>query len=46
VVALTLSTLFEGLHWSLLSILGVLLVVVGNGLALSRRRQRAEAAAQ
>jgi len=46
VVALALSTLFEGLHWSLLSILGVLLVVVGNGLALSRRRQRAEAAAQ
>src|SRR4030067_160861 len=46
VVALTLSTLFEGLHWSLRSILGVLLVVVGNGLALRRRRERAGAAAQ
>ena len=46
VVALALSTLFEGLHWSPLSILGVLLVVVGNGLALGRRRQRSEAAAQ
>jgi drug/metabolite transporter (DMT)-like permease len=46
VVALALSTLFEGLHWSLLSFLGVLLVVVGNGLALSRRRKRSEAAAQ
>jgi drug/metabolite transporter (DMT)-like permease len=46
VVALALSTLFEGLRWSLPSILGVLLVVVGNGLALSRRRQPPVAAAQ
>lgn len=40
VVALALSTLFEGLRWNLVSLAGVLLVVVGNGLALSRRRRR------
>lgn len=46
VVALILSTLFEGLRWSPLTLLGAVLVVVGNGLALSRvgRRQRSPAA--
>jgi drug/metabolite transporter (DMT)-like permease len=48
VVALILSTLFEGLRWNLVSLAGVALVVAGNGLALSRsrRRRQAEAAAQ
>lgn len=48
VVALVLSTLFEGLRWSPLTVIGVVLVVVGNGLALSRvrRRRRSEMAAQ
>jgi drug/metabolite transporter (DMT)-like permease len=38
VVALALSTLFEGLHWNLLGLLGVGLVLTGNGLALYGRR--------
>jgi drug/metabolite transporter (DMT)-like permease len=48
VVALALSTLFEGLSWNLASLAGVGLVVVGNGLALSRsrRRQSTQSAAQ
>ncbi len=38
-VALALSTLFEGLAWNLVALLGVVLVVAGNVLALSRRRR-------
>ncbi len=38
VVALALSTLFEGLRWEWLAVLGVGLVVVGNALALTGRR--------
>jgi drug/metabolite transporter (DMT)-like permease len=40
-VALVLSTLFEGLTWNGLSLAGVALVAGGNVLALSRRRARA-----
>lgn len=36
VVALALSTLFEGFQWSLLALAGVVLIVVGNLLALRR----------
>jgi drug/metabolite transporter (DMT)-like permease len=46
VVALALSTLFEGLRWSAAGLAGVLLVVIGNAMALSRLRRRpVEAAA-
>ena len=38
-VALGLSTLFEGLAWNLPGLLGVLLVAAGNVLVLSRRRR-------
>ena len=38
-VALALSTLFEGLAWNLLGLLGVMLVASGNVLVLSRRRR-------
>ena len=38
-VALGLSTLFEGLAWNLLGLLGVMLVASGNVLVLSRRRR-------
>ena len=37
VIALALSTLFEGFSWSLLGALGVPLVLLGNSLALSRQ---------
>jgi len=39
IVALLLSTLFEGLAWELITILGVGLVVVGNVIAMTRRRR-------
>jgi drug/metabolite transporter (DMT)-like permease len=39
VVALTLSTLFEGMTWNTLAVFGVLLVVAGNALALKRNGQ-------
>lgn len=39
IVALLLSTLFEGLTWELITILGVGLVVIGNVVALTRRRR-------
>ncbi|MFQ5944405.1 MAG: DMT family transporter [Anaerolineales bacterium] len=46
IVALLLSTLFEGLTWELLTILGVGLVIVGNVVAMTRtRRVRQEEAA-
>ena len=38
VVALSLSTLFEGLRWSLLALAGVILILIGNLLALRRER--------
>ena len=40
-VALALSTLFEGLTWNLVALLGVVLVVAGNVLVLSRWRRAA-----
>ena len=39
IVALLLSTLFEGLTWELLSLMGVGLVIVGNVVALARTRR-------
>ena len=39
IVALLFSTVFEGLRWELLTILGVGLVVAGNVLALARTRR-------
>jgi drug/metabolite transporter (DMT)-like permease len=42
-VALGLSTLFEGLAWNLPGLLGVLLVAAGNVLVLNRRRRVATA---
>ena len=42
IVALLLSTLFEGLTWELVTIVGVLLVVVGNVIAMTRRRRAVE----
>lgn len=38
-VALALSTLYEGLGWSVLAFAGVALVIVGNVLAMRRRRR-------
>jgi drug/metabolite transporter (DMT)-like permease len=40
-VALGLSTLFEGLGWTVLAVAGVALVILGNVLALRRRRRPA-----
>ncbi|MEO8507234.1 MAG: EamA family transporter [Betaproteobacteria bacterium] len=37
VIALLLSTLFEGYHWTWLAVLGVALAVVGNWLALRQK---------
>ena len=39
IVALTLSTLFENYRWSHLAGIGVLLVLVGNMIVLTNRRQ-------
>jgi len=36
IVALTLSTVFEGYEWTMLSLIGVVVVMVGNLLVLSR----------
>jgi drug/metabolite transporter (DMT)-like permease len=36
VVALTLSTVFEGYQWSVLAVAGIVLTMVGNWLALTR----------
>ena len=36
IVALTLSTVFEGYQWTMLSLIGVAVVLVGNLLVLSR----------
>lgn len=45
VVALSLSTLFEDYHWTKPAIAGVILVVIGNVIVLSRRREPQTAAA-
>lgn len=37
IVALLISTVFEGYEWSLLALLGVALVIAGNSLALAGR---------
>lgn len=42
IVALGLSTLFEGLRWEWLAVLGVGLVIAGNALALTARRPAAK----
>jgi drug/metabolite transporter (DMT)-like permease len=42
IVALLLSTMFEGLTWELVTILGVILVVIGNVVAMTRRRRTVE----
>jgi drug/metabolite transporter (DMT)-like permease len=39
IVALTLSTLFENYRWNVLAGVGVLLVLVGNVIVLTNRRQ-------
>ena len=39
VVALTVSTLFEGYRWSLTAVIGLAVLVVGNALALGRPAQ-------
>jgi len=36
IVALTLSTVFEGYEWTMLSLIGVVVVLAGNLLVLSR----------
>ena len=36
IIALILSTIFEGLSWSLLQAIGVVLVIVGNVIVLRR----------
>lgn len=45
VIALTLSTFFEGYHWTKPAIAGVVLVVIGNVIVLSRRKTSQPAAA-
>ena len=42
IVALALSTLFEGLRWEWIALLGVGLVILGNTLALTGRRPAAK----
>ena len=39
IVALALSTMFEGLTWELITVLGVVLVVIGNVIAMAKRRR-------
>ena len=40
VIALIISTLFEGYHWSPPALAGVVIILLGNGLALSAFGQR------
>jgi len=40
VVALTVSTLFEGYRWSVVAVIGLAVLVAGNALALGRPAQR------
>ena len=44
IVALALSTVFEGLRWEWIALLGAWLVIIGNALALTGRRPAARAA--
>lgn len=39
IIALGLSTLFEGYHWTVLALLGIVLVLVGNFLVLFWRKE-------
>ena len=45
VVALTVSTLFEGYRWSVPAVLGLVVLVAGNALALSKRARAGVSAA-
>jgi drug/metabolite transporter (DMT)-like permease len=45
VVALTVSTLFEGYRWSAPAVLGLVVLVAGNALALSKRARAGVSAA-
>ncbi|MCI0558068.1 MAG: hypothetical protein MN733_06200, partial [Nitrososphaera sp.] len=40
IVALIISTLFEGYHWSAAALVGVALTLAGNLLVLARPRMR------
>ena len=35
-VALVISTFFEGYQWSLLSVIGVVIVLIGNAIAMGK----------
>ncbi len=37
VVALSISTVFEGYQWSTYNLIGMALVLIGNGLVINRR---------
>lgn len=37
VVALSISTVYEGYQWSAYSLIGIVLVLIGNGLVINRR---------
>jgi drug/metabolite transporter (DMT)-like permease len=39
VLAMTLSSIFEGYRWSAPAVVGILLILAGNALVLSRRRR-------
>lgn len=38
VVALTISTKWEGYHWSMAALCGVIIIMLGNGLAIYKRK--------
>ena len=42
VIALSLSTLFEGYHWSLTAVAGVLNTLIGNVLVLKQPKRSAD----
>ena len=42
IVALTISTLFEGYHWTAVAFLGVLLTLTGNVFVLTRPQPAAD----
>jgi drug/metabolite transporter (DMT)-like permease len=37
VIALTVSTLFEGYQWTFFSVLGIILIIAGNLLVINRK---------